>query len=153
MPEPIDLFISYSHKDADLCDELKTHLTLLKRQGLVRLWHDGDIQAGSTWNNEIHKNLESARIILLLVSANFLASDFIHEVELKRALERHDEGSARVIPIIVKACDWTAAPFAALQALPRDGKAVATYRDRDAAWTEVARALRGILEMAPAAGP
>ena len=146
MPNPIDVFVSYAREDASFMRELRTHLTLLERQGLMKLWYDGDITAGSAWGEAIDSQLEAAKIILLLVSADFLASDFIDEVELKRALARHREGTARVIPIIVRGCDWTKAPFAKLQALPRDGKAMATLRDRDAGWTEVAKALRAILE-------
>src|SRR3954471_1709733 len=107
---PISLFYSYSHKDEALRDELETHLSLLKRQGVIAGWHDRRIEAGTEWAGAIDKNLEEAGIILLLVSADFLASPYCWDVEVRRAMERHEAGTARVIPVILRPVDWHSAP-------------------------------------------
>ncbi|CAN5906184.1 hypothetical protein BH20PSE1_BH20PSE1_14280 [soil metagenome] len=143
---PIHLFYSYSHKDEKLRNQLETHLALLRRQGLIHQWHDRRIGAGQEWAGAIDVNLESAQIILLLVSADFIASDYCYEKEMARAIERHEAGEARVIPVILRAVDWKDAPFAKLQALPKDGKPVTAWADRDAAWLDVAQGIRKAVE-------
>ena len=143
----VKVFISYSHNDDSHRDELVKHLRLLERQGLVDSWHDRRLEPGQEWSGEIDRALEEAHLILLLVSADFLASDFCYELEMKRALERHEApGPCAVVPVIVRAVDWRAAPFAKLQAVPRDGKAVASWPDRDEAWTNVASGIRQVAE-------
>ena len=147
--KPIELFYSYSHKDEKLREKLETHLALLKRQGVIAGWHDRKIGAGQEWANQVDKHLNSAQIILLLVSADFLASDYCYEVELKRALERHDAREARVIPVILRPCDWHLAPFGKLQALPRDGKPIANWSSRENAFLDVAQGIRNAAEALP----
>ena len=97
----VNIFISYSHRDEELRDELEIHLKLLNRQGVIRTWYDREISAGEEIDSRISTELEKADIILLLVSPYFLASDYCYEVEMQRAMERHREGSARVIPVLV----------------------------------------------------
>jgi TIR domain len=143
---PIKLFYSYSHKDEPLLHDLVTHLALLKRQALIDGWHDRRIGAGTEWAGAIDDYLAKADVILLLVSADFLASDYCYDTEMKRALERHEAGEALVIPIALRPCDWSGAPFAKLQALPRDAKPVITWSIPDEAWTEVAKGLRRAVE-------
>src|SRR5512135_1983553 len=75
---PIEVFVSYSHRDDDLREELLRHLSILRRQGVIAGWHDRLIGAGTEWRGQIDAHLDSARIILLLVSANFLASDYCY---------------------------------------------------------------------------
>ena len=128
---PIKVFLSYAHEDEPLLRKLETHLSLLKRQGLISIWYDRQIVPGTNWAKAIDQRLEQASIILLLVSADFLASDYCYQVEMKRAMARHEPGEARVIPIVVRPCDWSHAPFAMLQSLPRDGKAITTWDNRD----------------------
>src|SRR5262245_14882000 len=106
---PVTLFYSYSHRDEKLRDALAKHLMLLKRQGLLKEWYDRQIDAGDEWKDEIEANLNSADIILLLVSVDFIASEFCWGKELTRALERHNAGEARVIPVILRPVDWTGA--------------------------------------------
>ena len=120
------LFISYAHKDEALRAELDAHLKLMQRTGLVQKWDDRLLKPGEEWRKGIDENLERTDIILLLVSADFLASDFCWQKEMERALERHQTGEARVIPVTIRNADWTQAKFAKLQALPKEGKAV-TY--------------------------
>jgi internalin A len=145
----IRLFYSYAHKDEELRDELETHLKLFQRQGLIEPWHDRRIGAGSEWKGEIDDNLERADAILLLVSADFIASDYCYDKEMTRALERHGEGATRVIPIIIRDCNWRSAPFAELQALPTDARPVPTWGPdkyaRDSAWKNVADGIEKVL--------
>ncbi|WP_438011255.1 TIR domain-containing protein [Sorangium sp. So ce321] len=137
----IRIFFSYSDKDKVLRDELETHLTLLKREGLLQSWHDRHVAAGDARADHIGRNLEEADVILLLVSADFLDSDYCDK-QMTRALERHYAGQARVIPVILRKTDWQSAPFARLQALPMDGKPVTSWQNGDEAWTDVVKGIR-----------
>jgi internalin A len=145
MPEaPLKLFYSYSHGDEEMRDDLETHLKLMQRQGVIEAWHDRDILAGDEWKEKIDENLEHADIILLLVTANFLASDYCYDVEMKRAMERHEAGDAVVIPVIIKDVDWHDSPFGKLQPLPKDGKAVETWEIKNTAWKDVTEAIKRV---------
>lgn len=146
------LFFSYSHKDEALRDELETHLKLLQRQRVISTWHDRRILAGDEWDKEIDTALERAAIILILISADFIASDYCWDTEVKRAMERHDAKQATVVPILLRSCDWKSAPFGKLQGLPTNMTAVTAWPDRDAAWTNVATGIREIAERLPPAG-
>lgn len=140
------VFFSYSHADEGLRDRLETHLAMLKRQGLINAWHDRRIVAGGPVDRTISDELERADLILLLVSPEFLASDYCYEREMKRALERHEAGEARVMPVILRPCDWQeAAPFRHLLATPTDGKPVTRFPDLDEAFLDVTRAIRKAL--------
>jgi TIR domain len=121
MSQPaIEIFFSYARKDELLRDELAKHLKPLRQEGIIRDWHDREIPPGAEWQNEIDRHLESAQIILLLISADFLASDYCYGFELKRALERHESNEACVIPVILRSCDWQKTKFGKLAALPTD---------------------------------
>ena len=113
---------------------------------MIDEWHDRRIGAGQEWAGAIDEHLNSADFVLLLVSADFLASDYCYDLEMTRALERHDAGDACVIPVILRSVDWRGAPFAKLQALPRDAKPVTSWPDRDEAFTDVARGIRQVVE-------
>jgi internalin A len=140
------VFISYSHTDEILRAQLETHLKLLQRQGLISVWTDRKIAAGEEWKGKIDWALESAEIILLLVSADFIASDYCYDVEMDRALQRHQAKQARVVPIILRAVDWHTAPFGKLQALPKDAEPITLWGDRDSAWSDVAIGIRKVAE-------
>jgi hypothetical protein len=146
---PAILFYSYAREDGPLRDELHNHLSSLHRQGLITSWHDRQILAGADWTQDIDRHLESASIILLLISADFLASDYNYGIEMQRALERHRAGSARVIPILLRPCDWEQAPFADLQYLPRNGLPVTKWPSHDDAFREIARDIREVLSTPP----
>jgi hypothetical protein len=148
-----DVFFSYSHADEPLLAELINHLAVLKRQGVIRDWHDRKITAGTEWKEEIDHFLDIARIILLLVSSDFLASDYCYDKEMKRALERHAAGAARVIPVILRPCDWHSAPFWKLQVLPKEGKPVTAWTNRDEAFTDIARGIRSAVTSLSAGAP
>ncbi len=144
--EGVRIFISYAHKDEELRVQLDAHLKLFQRTGLIDKWDDRLIKPGDEWNGEIDENLEAADIILLLVSADFLNSDFCWNKEMSRALERHDVREATVIPVIIRDAAWQEAKFAKLQALPREGKAVTLWPDRDSAWRNVADGIKKAAE-------
>jgi internalin A len=143
----LKMFYSYTHKDEALREELETHLKILQRQGVIDGWHDRRIMAGETWKDEIDQHLEDADIILLLISADFIASDYCYKIEMKRALERHAAGEARVIPIILRDVSWGKAPFSKLQALPKDAKPVTKWRNRDSAWKNVAEGIEKVTKV------
>jgi hypothetical protein len=140
------LFYSYSHDDEKLRQQLEQHLSLLKQEGVIRGWHNRDIDADQDWKTEIDSHLNQAQIILLLVSASFLDSDYCHEVELARALERHDKGEANVIPIIMRPCDWGSVPFSKLQALPEGAKPITHWAIRDEAFLSIMKGIRKLAE-------
>jgi internalin A len=143
--QPLRLFYSYAHKDETLRNELETHLKILERQGLIAPWHDRLIRPGQDWADEIDENLERADLILLLVSADFIASDYCYAKEMKRALERHAAGEATVIPIILRNVNWEKAPFAKIQSLPKDLKPVTLWPDRDSAWRNVSEGIEQVI--------
>ncbi len=144
--KPIEVFYSYAHEDASLREKLKKQLASLKRQELISEWYDRDISAGSEWNAEIAKHLESASVILLLISPDFIDSDYCNDTEVKRAMERHEEGSAVVIPVVLRATNWKGLPFSKLQALPSSGQAVTSWPNEDEALLDVAKGIEAAIE-------
>jgi tetratricopeptide (TPR) repeat protein len=140
--QPIEVFFSYSHGDEKLKNDLLKHLSVMQHQKVISAWHDRKIGAGGEWAKEIDSHLESARIILLLVSADFLASDYCYDIEMKCAMERHELAEACVIPVILRPADWSRAVFAKLKALPRDGKPVTSWQNPDEAFADVAVGIR-----------
>jgi len=145
---PTNLFFSYSHCDEALRDELEKHLASLKQQGVIATWHDRKIVAGKRFNPEISENLETADIILLLVSHSFLASNSCKK-EMFRAKEKYDNGEAHVIPVILRPCDWhdmpcdqRGTPLRELLAVPQDGKSVTSHPDQNAAFLEVVQEIK-----------
>jgi hypothetical protein len=143
---PVEIFYAYAHEDKRLCHKLELHLSNLKRQELITTWHDRDISAGKEWEQEISIHLNKAQIILLLISPDFMASDYCYGIEMKRAMERHYRQEARVIPIILRPVDWKDAPFARLQALPTEAKPVTSWSKYDKALTDIALGIRAIIE-------
>jgi hypothetical protein len=144
--QALSIFISYSHADEALKESLVKHLTPLKQMGLIDTWHDRKIPPGAEWKPEISRNLEAARIVLLLVSIDFINSRYCYEIELDKALEMHDEKRARVIPVILRSCLWQHTSFAKLQAVPKDGKPVNSWLDRDEALSSVAESVKQVAE-------
>lgn len=145
-PETIEVFFSYAHKDEELKNELVKHLSLLKRCGVITAWHDREIIAGGEWQNEIDSHLNTASVILLLISSDFIASDYCYDIELKRAMERHETGEACVIPVILREVDWKGAVFGKLQALPKNAKPITNWENPDEAFADVAKGIRQAVE-------
>ena len=140
------LFFSYSHKDSDLRTELEKHLSILKRNGIIDSWHDRCIEAGQVIDHEISTHLRNANIILLLVSADFLASDYCYDVEMKEAMKLHEKKEVAVIPVILRPCYWHDTPFGKLLATPTDGKPVTGFASIDEAFLDVTLAIRKVAQ-------
>ncbi|HNL39238.1 MAG TPA: toll/interleukin-1 receptor domain-containing protein, partial [Saprospiraceae bacterium] len=117
----------------------------LRRSGKVEPWNDHDIRPGEEWDHAIKKNLADAEVIILLVSADFINTDYIWEVEIKAAMERHERGEAVVIPVFVKPCDWQGMPFGKLNGLPSKARPVTSYPDPETAWLEVVEGIKRVL--------
>jgi hypothetical protein len=138
----LDIFISYSHQDQAFRSELEKHLRSLQRQKIISSWSDCDIVPGTEWRVQIMDHLTTSQIILLLISVDFIDSDFCYSTEMMLALARHKAGQACVIPIILRPCDWKEAPFAELQALPTEGKPVTRWLTHDDAFENVIQGIR-----------
>ncbi len=144
--QPVTIFYSYAREDELLRKKLHEHLSGLRRQGIVTKWHGRRVVADAKWEDTVDPHLNSASLILLLVSPSFLASDYCFSVEMQRALERHHAGEARVIPVILRPVDWQHAPLADLQCLPRDAKPVVSWSNQDEAFLNVTHGIREALE-------
>ncbi len=144
--EPVDLVYSYAHEDNALRDELAGHLKIMERRGVIRPWHDRCLTPGEKWDGEIHESLQAADLVLLLISSDFISSDYIWSQELDVAMKRHERGEASVIPVLLRAVDIAGAPFEKLQGLPTDFRPVTSWPNRDEAWTDVAKGIRKTVE-------
>jgi TIR domain len=143
----LELFYSYSQKDERYFKELEAHLSVLKQQGYISVWHECNISAGIDWRSKILTHLDMADIILLLISSDFLASEYYQSIELKRAIEeRHCTGKARIIPIILRECAWKETIIEKLQALPTSHKPVTHWKPRDKAWMQITQGIRQVVE-------
>ncbi len=140
------VFFSYSHTDEKLRDRLEISLVMLKRQGQIEAFHDRRIPPGDEMDGSISDKLEQAEVILLLVSPEFLASNYCYDIEMQRAIERHERREARVIPVILRPCDWKHAPFSKLMATPPDGKPATQFADLDLAFQEITDSIRKALQ-------
>jgi len=146
---PVEIFCAYAHQDEAWLRKLATHLSPLKRQGLISLWHDRCITPGVDWAHTIDSHMETASIILLLVSADFFASDYCYGIEMKQALALQEAGEARVVPVLVRPADWKDAPFAHLQVLPTNARPLSIWRNKDMALTDVIAGIRRVLQDLP----
>ena len=142
---PLKIFYCYAHEDKDLRDRIDKHLGTLKRLGHVIGWYDREIQAGTEWEREIETHLSTASIILLLVSADFVNSDYCYGVEMHKALKMHEKGETRVLPILLRPVDWQGAPFAKLQILPTGAKPITSWSDPEEALEDVAKQVRAVV--------
>lgn len=142
----VSLFFSYAHEDEELRDGLAKQLRNMVRRKILSSWYDRDITAGSEWAGQIDDHLNTAQIILLLISPDFMDSDYCNDVELKTAMARHRRGDARVIPVILRPTDWKGAEFDGLQALPKDAVPVTKWNDRDEAFLNVVNGIRQVAE-------
>jgi serine/threonine protein kinase len=145
-PKNITIFFSYSHVDENRRDELAKRLAHLKWQGLISEWYDREIDAGEEWAEKIDAHLNTADIILLLVSPDFIASDYCYNIEMMKALRRHELGDAIVIPIILRPTFWQETPLGKLQALPKSGKAITTWQNEDEAFLDVADGIQRVVQ-------
>lgn len=138
---PIEIFFSYAHEDEDLMNDVRRQFIIFERKGLIIKWHDRKIPPGQEWEKHIDSKLREAEIILLSVSPSFIESKYCYDIEVREALKRHDANEAHVIPIILRPCAWEEAPFSKLQALPKDGRPVSQWEDRDQVCLDIAKSV------------
>lgn len=145
---PVEIFCCYARKDQQLLNDLRTHLMSMQRSGDIIIWADTDIDAGVEWEKEIENHLDTAQIILLLVSPNFISSEYCYGKEMTRAMERHKAGEAQVIPIILRPVLWEGTPFRNLQALPTGVRPVISslWHDQDDAFFDVAYGIQKVVQ-------
>jgi len=143
--EPIKIFFCYAHEDESLRRELEKHLSALRRSGKVVTWHDQNISPGASWQHEIEQELNTANIILLLISQNFLASEYCYNVEMRKALERHKAGKARVIPIILRSVPDDQPLLSGLPTLPASGPPVTRWHNQDDAFLNVCKGIQKVV--------
>jgi len=144
--EGIQVFFSYARRDQNLRDQLENHLSNLKYRGLITTWHAREISAGEETIQQIDIHLNTAHIVLLLISANFLASEYCYSREMMRALQRHERGEAHVIPVLLRPVLFTDTPFAKLQPLPTNRKPVVNWRNRDSAFVDIAVGIERVVQ-------
>jgi hypothetical protein len=143
---PAKLFVAYSHLDARFRLELEQQLKLLSRKRQISWWSEHQLVPGDERLDAISAALDEADVILMLVSIHFLANEFCWSDLLERAIKRHEERQALVIPVHVRPCPWEETPVARLQGVPREAKAISSWADKHAAWTEVARGIQQALD-------
>lgn len=143
--DTIEIFCCYAHKDRELQDQLVKHLEPLRRAGQVTTWYDRELLPGTDWKQEIDKHLSTADVVLLLISPNFMNSDYCYSIEMQKALERHKRGETSVIPVILRPVSWQETPIGELQALPTDGKPIVRWSDRDEAFRDVVRGIMTVV--------
>ncbi|MEK7256934.1 MAG: toll/interleukin-1 receptor domain-containing protein, partial [Bacteroidota bacterium] len=141
-----NIFLSYSHQDEALKDRLHVFLAPLRRSGKIAVWHDRQILPGQEWDTAIKQEVATADLVLLLVSPDFLASDYIWQHEISKAMERHERREATVIPVFLKPCDWREMPFARVQGLPRNARPVTQFANQDEAFLEIVQGIRRVLD-------
>lgn len=140
------IFISYSHADEPYKDILEKHLSLLNRIGVVETWSDRALAVGQNWEAEIRSQIEKADITILLISANFLASDYCYTREAAFALEEARTRTMSIVLVILSPVQWTLAPFSSLQSLPRNAQPITTWPNQDEAWAQVADGIRRLVQ-------
>jgi TIR domain len=143
------VFYSYSHEDAEIRDKLGTCLAPLKHQDKIVEWHDRKIAPGAEWHAEISAQLDSAHLILLLISADFLASEYCFGVEVERALARLKRNEVKVVPVLLRPCLWEDSRFSQLQIIPRDARPLTSFSSLDEALKAVAEEIKSIVAGAP----
>jgi hypothetical protein len=142
----VRLFVSYASSDAEYFAEFEKHLSGLRREQLIEYWHERQVAPGENVAARSEEQLELADIVVLLISADFLASDYIQEKHMARALQRHQAGRARIVPVIVRSAEWHSLPLGDLRPLPKDGKAISTWQHQDDAWLDVVRGVRSLVQ-------
>jgi len=143
----LKVFISYAHEDEFYKKELEKRLIpFLRDSALIESWSDGEILGGEEWDQAIKQEIENSQVILFLVSPDFIASEYIQDVEINKALDRYRKGEVIIIPIILRPTDYSDLEISRFQALPKDGKPISTWKDQDEAWYDVSIQLKRIFE-------
>jgi TIR domain len=145
MKRPATAFISYSHRDEVALQSLITHLAMLRREGSIAEWFDQKILAGGEIDQEVSRQLDKCDLFLPLLTPDFLASNYCYETEMQRAIERHESGEMHIVPLVIEPCDWKASPLKRFKALPRDGKPVAEWTNKNNAYLDIVTELRRLI--------
>lgn len=145
---PLSAFIVYhaGGQDEKHCQTLEKHLSVLKRLGDLVIRHERLVTPGKDLKSELSQMLDSAHLVILLLTPDFIASNFCYAEQMERAMERHRENRARVVPVFLRPCYWTELPVARLQALPSSTKAITSYKDEESAWAKVARGIHAAVK-------
>jgi hypothetical protein len=143
--EKIKLFISYAHDDETYKDELIKHLSGLKRNGVIEEWNDRYIIPGQEWDAEIKQKLNNSHIVIFLISSDFMASNYINDVEIKNTMDRHNNNEIIIIPVIIRHCDFKSLGLNKFQALPKDANPVKSWIDQDEAWVNVIEGIKSTI--------
>jgi hypothetical protein len=160
-PQTVKIFCSYAHKDEPLREALDPHFALLRRQGVATFWSDREIYAGTDWASQIDHNLRNANVILLLLSANFINSNYCFDVELRHAVERRLRDEAVLIPVVLQPCNWEGVSvpceggefkLGQVQALPYDARAVTKWGNRHEAFDNIAKGVAAVVEQLASTG-
>ena len=146
MTVPIEIFFSYAHEDEALMDAVRRQLIVFDRRNLIQKWYDRKIPPGDSWRKAIDSRIRRARIVLLFLSPHFIESDYCYEIEMMVALKPHKHREAVVIPVILRPCPWQQTPLAFLEALPKDGRAISTWRNRDEVCLAVAEEIMKVVD-------
>lgn len=147
----ISAFISYAHADELLKDRFLVHLAALRREGLIGVWHDRMLRPGEHLNSAIDIELAAADLVILLVSPCFIHSNYCYEKEMQRAFARAKSGQCKVTAVILEPCQWANIPIEGggrlgdFLAVPRDGKPVTEWPNRNAAFNNVIAAIRELM--------
>jgi len=144
-PKTAKVFIAYSHLDVRFRHELEKQLTLLQRKRHLDWWSEHQLAPGDEKNAWLSEAIQKADFILLLISIHFLSDDFCWSQQLEKAIERHDNGEAVVIPVFVRPCAWEDTPIERLEGVPPKGKAISNWSDKHEAWTQAARGIQKAL--------
>ena len=142
----MNAFISYSHNDSEMLDMLHKHLAQLKREGILKDWTDQNILAGGNLNNQINSALIGASVFIALISPDYIASNYCYEKEFQKALELEQQKKIIIIPVILEPCDWLNTPFSQFKAIPKDGKAVTLWENKNNAFLDIIQNIRKIIE-------
>ena len=133
--KPYDLFYCYADEDKALLNKLETHLSALKREGLIRSWSKQGISPGTNWQYELNNQINRASIILLLVSSNFTHSEHVYNFEIERVVKKRQTKKAIIIPVLIRSCDWEEVKFGEheklsdYEVLPQNRKPVTRWPD------------------------
>ncbi len=139
------IFISYSHKDEELKKQFETHLSGLKRQSLIDVWDDRQVLIGEKWDDKIKQKLTSSDIVIFLISSDFLASEYINEIEIKQTIDRHHANEVYLAPIFLRPCDFESSILSSFQGVPRDAKFITTWDCIDSAFLSVVQELKKLI--------
>lgn len=147
MNQPVKIFIAYARKDSGLLDEFRSHFSSLVHTNEVEIWYDGELIPSTIWEDEIREQMHQADVILMLLSPDSIASEYFYKKELPRAMERHSRKDTHVVPVILRPCVWEPTPLGNLQAVPKNGKPITLWDNRDEAYLDAVKSIQNIVKV------